>query len=77
MAENQPEVRGLMPKNPGSPGGWQSRDFELPIVPCRVVVCACNAGGMCEMPSAISINGAGSCETGLRYLATEKRDVQS
>jgi hypothetical protein len=56
----------FMPKRGGA--DWVSRDYDLPVIPCRVTDCACNNGrGSCTMPSAISINAAGQCEEGLKY----------
>lgn len=63
----------LMPTKGEGYGG--SRDYCLPVIPCKVDSCPCNAGGFCQMPSAISINAAGECEQGKKAMEKPKEVV--
>lgn len=56
-------MMSLMPKRDGIFERYPtSRDFDLPVIPCKILDCPCNSAGKCEMPSAIVINAAGVCE---------------
>lgn len=57
--------------------GWTSRDYNVDI-PCKCTTCPNNIGKKiqrdnpyCMMPSAIKINAAGVCQTGLDLKAEE------
>lgn len=58
--------------------GFTSRDYNVDI-PCACTACPNNIGHLrqrtllyCMMPSAIKINAAGACQTGLDLRAEEK-----
>lgn len=61
------EKSGLMPRMPHDSGWGGSRDYCLPTIPCKVLVCAANKNEKCEIPSLINIRGDGKCQTGVDF----------
>ena len=60
-----------------APGTYHSRDYELPVIPCRVSDCPCNHHERCEMPSAIQIGADGTCEMARRVTGCESSRSRS
>ena len=67
------ETCGLMPHNDGRE---TSRDFELPVIPCKVVGCPANNGSHCVMPSMIDIGDDGRCKNFDKYIKHPTLEIE-